>query len=80
MSIHELTVRELIHEQGQHPARQVGCAKRSSLGLALGVAVTPASTPERDRAQTVPRQVLGWFTSLRLLWADGGDTGDELTN
>ena len=47
-----------------------------TLGLVLGVAVTPASTPERDGAQTVLRQVLAWFTSLRLLWVDGGYTGD----
>ena len=47
-----------------------------TLGLVLGVAVTPASTPERDGAQMVLRQVLGWFTWLRLLWVDGGYTGN----
>jgi transposase len=47
-----------------------------TLGLVLGVAVTPASTPERDGAQTALRHVLGWFTWLRPLWVDGCYTGD----
>jgi transposase len=47
-----------------------------TLGLVLGAAVTPASTPERDGAQTVLSKVVGWFTRLRLLWVDGGYTGD----
>jgi transposase len=46
------------------------------LGLVLGVAVTPASTTERDGAQLVLGRVLGWFTWLRILWVDGGDTGE----
>ena len=46
------------------------------LGLVLGVAVTPASTPERAGAQLVLGQVLGWFTWRRLLWVDGGYTGE----
>jgi transposase len=36
-----------------------------TLGLVLGVAVTPANTT-----------VLGWFTWLRILWVDGGYTGE----
>src|ERR1035437_1139821 len=46
-----------------------------TLGLVLGVAVTPASTTERDGAQQVLGRVLGWFTWLRILWVDGGYTG-----
>jgi transposase len=42
-----------------------------TLGLVLGVAVTPASTTERDGAQMVLGRVLGWFTWLRILWVDG---------
>ena len=47
-----------------------------TLGLVLGVAVTPASTTERDGAQMVLGRVLGWFTWLRILWVDGGYTGE----
>ena len=46
-----------------------------TLGLVLGVAVTPASTTERDGAQLLLKPVLEWFTWLRLLWVDGGYTG-----
>ena len=46
-----------------------------TLGLVLGVAVTPASTTERDGAQLVLGRVLGWFIWLRVLWVDGGYTG-----
>jgi transposase len=46
-----------------------------TLGLVLGVAVTPASTTERDGAQLLLGRVLGWFTWLRILWVDGGYTG-----
>jgi transposase len=37
---------------------------------------TPASTPERDGAQTLLQGVLGWFTWLRRLWVDGGYSGE----
>ena len=47
-----------------------------TLGLVLGVAVTPANTTERDGAQMVLGRVLGWFTWLRILWVDGGYTGE----
>jgi transposase len=47
-----------------------------TLGLVLGVAVSPASTTERDGAQMVLSRVLGWFTWLRRLWVDGGYTGE----
>ena len=46
-----------------------------TLGLILGVAVTPASTPEREGAQVLLGRVLAWFTWLRLLWVDGGYSG-----
>ena len=47
-----------------------------TLGLVLGVAVTPASTTEREGAQVTLGRVLGWFTWLRILWVDGGYTGE----
>jgi len=46
-----------------------------TLGLILGVAVTPANTTERAGAQLLLGRVLGWFTWLRILWVDGGYTG-----
>jgi transposase len=46
-----------------------------TLGLILGVAVTPANTTERDGAQLLLGRVLAWFAWLRLLWVDGGYTG-----
>jgi transposase len=46
-----------------------------TLGLVLGVAVTPASTTEREGAQMLLGRILGWFTWLRILWVDGGYTG-----
>jgi putative transposase len=47
-----------------------------TLGLVLGVVVTPADCPERDGAQQVLRRVGGWFRRLRKLWVDGGYTGE----
>jgi transposase len=47
-----------------------------TLGLVLGVVVTPADTTERDGGKAVLGRVLVWLASLRLLWADGGYTGD----
>ena len=46
-----------------------------TLGLLLGVVVTPADTTERDGAKAVLGRVLAWFTWLRLLWVDGGYSG-----
>jgi putative transposase len=64
---------------GYDAAKRIKGRKRhllvDTLGLVLGVAVTPASTPERDGAQVVLERVLGWYTWLRLLWVDGGYTG-----
>jgi len=51
-----------------------------TLGLVLGVAVTPADTTERDGAKAVLLRVLAWFAWLRLLWVDGGYTGPEFAN
>ena len=48
-----------------------------TLGLVLGIVVTPASTPERTGAQALLVRVLCWFTWLRMLWVDGGYSGPE---
>jgi transposase len=47
-----------------------------TLGLVLGVAVTPADTTERDGAQLLLGRVLVWFAWLRMLWVDGGYSGE----
>ena len=64
---------------GYDGAKQIKGRKRhllvDTLGLVLGVRVTPASTPERDGAQALLAPLLGWFTWLRLLWVDGGYCG-----
>jgi transposase len=51
-----------------------------TMGLMLGVAVTPASCPEREGGQTVLELVADWLTRLRRLWVDGGYTGENFAN
>lgn len=51
-----------------------------TLGLVLGVAVSPASTPEREGGQMVLGRVLPGLTWLRCLWVDGGYTGEAFAN
>ena len=43
-----------------------------TLGLVLGIQVTPASTPEREGAEALLSRILPWFAWLRLIWVDGG--------
>ena len=65
---------------GYDAAKRIKGRKRhllvDTLGLIMGVAVTPADTTERDGAQLLLGRVLGWFTWLRILWVDGGYTGE----
>lgn len=65
---------------GYDAAKQIKGRKRhllvDTLGLVLGVCVTPASTTERDGAKLLLQGVLAWLTSLWLLWVDGGYCGD----
>lgn len=71
-------------EVGYDAGKRIKGRKRhllvDTLGLVLGVAVTPASTTERDGAQAVLGRVLTWFTWLRILWVDGGYTGSTFAN
>lgn len=46
-----------------------------TLGLLLGIVVTPADTTERDGAQALLQRALPFLTWLRLLWVDGGYSG-----
>lgn len=65
---------------GYDAAKQIKGRKRhllvDTLGLVLGVCVTPASTTERDGARLLLQGVLEWLASLRLLWVDGGYCGE----
>lgn len=67
-------------EVGYDAGKRIKGRKRhllvDSLGLILGIFVTPASTPERDGAQGLLERTLAWFAWLRLLWVDGGYTGE----
>ena len=66
---------------GYDAAKRIKGRKRhllvDTLGLVLGVAVTAASVTERAGAQVVLGRVLTWFTWLRILWVDGGYTGQS---
>ena len=76
------TVKSAGHggQVGYDAAKRIKGRKRhllvDTLGLIMGVAVTPADTTERDGAQLLLGRVLGWFTWLRILWVDGGYTGE----
>jgi transposase len=66
---------------GYDAAKRIKGRKRhllvDTLGLVLGIHVTPADVPEREGAQGLLDQALIWFTWLRLLWVDGGYSGLE---
>lgn len=46
-----------------------------TLGLVLGVLVTPADVSDRNGAGTLLERALAWFAWLRLLWVDAGYCG-----
>jgi transposase len=67
--------------RGYDAAKKVNGRKRhllvDTLGLVLGIVVTPADVPERAGAQRLLSGVLGWLKWLRLLWVDGGYSGPD---
>ena len=75
------TVRSADHtgETGYDAAKKTKGRKRhllvDTLGLILGVCVTPANVPEREGAMILLKRVLSWFVWLRVLWADTGYSG-----
>ena len=75
------TVRSADHggAVGYDAAKKTKGRKRhllvDTLGLILGVWLTPASTPERAGAEGLLGRVLVWFSWLRIMWVDGGYTG-----
>lgn len=66
---------------GYDAAKRIKGRKRhllvDTLGLVLGVRVTPADVPEREGARPLLEGLLRWFTWLRLLWVDSGYQGPE---
>jgi transposase len=66
---------------GYDAAKRIKGRKRhllvDTLGLVLGVAVTPAGTPERAGGLALLATVLGWLRWFRHLWVDGGYAGPE---
>lgn len=77
------TVRSADHggEVGYDAAKKTKGRKRhllvDTLGLLLGIWITPASTPERAGAQGLLGQVLQWFPWLRKMWVEGGYSGPD---
>jgi putative transposase len=67
-------------EVGYDAGKKIKGRKRhvlvDTLGLLLGVVVTPAGCPDRNGAQQVLGQVGQWFPCLRKIWTDGGYTGE----
>jgi putative transposase len=65
---------------GYDAAKRIKGRKRhllvDTLGLLLGIHVTPADVAEREGAQGLLARALPWFAWLRLLWVDGGYCGD----
>jgi len=70
-------------EVGYDAGKQIKGRKRhllvDTLGLLLGVVVTPASCPERLGGQAVLGRVADWLPRLRRLWVDGGYTGEDFS-
>jgi hypothetical protein len=51
-----------------------------TLGLLLGVHITPANTPDCCDANELLGGVLQWFSWLRKLWVDGGYSGQPFAD
>ena len=71
-------------EAGDDAGKQIKGRKRhllvDTMGLLLGVKVTPASTPERAGAMRLLAPLLLWFPWLRKLWVDDGYSGQEFAD
>lgn len=71
-------------ERGYDAAKKTKGIKRhilvDTLGLLLGVCITPADVPERQGARRLLAPLLQCFRWLRCLWADQGYGGPELAD
>jgi len=65
---------------GYDAAKRIKGRKRhilvDTLGLLLGIRVTPASTTEREGGYGLLEGILGWCSWLRRIWMDGGYEGE----
>ena len=66
-------------ERGYDAAKKTKGIKRhilvDTLGMLLGVFITPADVPEREGARGLLSKVLACFRWLRCIWADSGYNG-----
>jgi transposase len=66
---------------GYDAAKRIKGRKRhllvDTLGLLLGVVITPANITEREGGKILLGRVLGCFNWLRILWVDGGYNGEN---
>ena len=66
-------------EVGYDAAKKIKGRKRhmlvDTLGLLLGVVITPANVPEREGAKSLLSEILFYFRWLRKIWVDGGYSG-----
>ena len=71
-------------EVGYDAGKKVKGRKRhilvDTLGMLLGVFITPASTPEREGAQGLLERVLHKLPWLKMIWVDGGYSGETFAN
>lgn len=71
-------------ERGYDEAKKTKGIKRhilvDTLGLLLGVLVTPADVPEREAARGFLGKALALFRWLRCIWADGGYSGQPFAS
>ena len=51
-----------------------------TLGLLLGIEITPADKPERDGAKDLLTRILPWLGWLKLIWVDGGYSGSAFAD
>jgi putative transposase len=72
---------QLGGERGYDGGKKINGRKRhilvDTMGLLLMVVVTAASLPERWGALSVFLKARNYFPNLKLIWADGGYSGDD---
>jgi putative transposase len=66
-------------ERGYDAGKKISGRKRhvavDCLGLILAIMITPASVQDRDAAKGLIQLLVGMFSRLQVIWADGGYLG-----
>ena len=69
---------------GYDAAKRIKGRKRhvlvDTLGLLLGIEITPADKTERDEAKELLTRILPWLDWLKLIWVDGGYSGSAFAD